>query len=103
MEAGIGWQNEHKIISDTKINETFADSHYQPLPSCAGNFYLIDLVDEIRCYNWGADSAGIDYAIIAENRQKILQKAFERFQICRRRSDMGKSSIWLGCDGGWRI
>ena len=72
---------------------SFGDSHYQPLPSCAGNFYLIDLVDEIRCYNWGADGAQIDYAIIAENRQKILQKAFERFQICRRRSDMGKSSI----------
>ena len=46
---------------------SFGDSPYQPLSSCAGNFYLIDLdelveeglltVDEIRCYNWGADSA----------------------------------------------
>ena len=36
---------------------SFGDSPYQPLSSCAGNFYLIDLVDEIRCYNWGTDSA----------------------------------------------
>ena len=82
---------------------SFGDSPYQPLSSCAGNTYLIDLdelvndglltTDEIRSFNWGIDETDIDYAILYENRIKILQKAFERFQICRRRSDMGKSSI----------
>lgn len=87
---------------------SFGDSPYQPLSSCAGNFYLIDLdelveeglltVDEIRCYNWGADSAGIDYAIIAENRQKILQKAFERFDESAQEYQefVAKNEEWLG-------
>ena len=87
---------------------SFGDSPYQPLSSCAGNFYLIDLdelveeglltVDEIRCYNWGVDGAGIDYAIIAENRQKILQKAFERFDESAQEYQefVAKNEEWLG-------
>ena len=86
---------------------SFGDSPYQPLSSCAGNFYLIDLdelveeglltVDEIRCYNWGTDGAQIDYAIIAENRQKILQKAFERFDESAQEYQeyVAKNEEWL--------
>ena len=68
---------------------SFGDSPYQPLSSCAGNTYLIDLdelvndglltTDEIRSFNWGIDETDIDYAILYENRIKILQKAFQRF------------------------
>ena len=70
---------------------SYGDSPYQPLSSCAGNTYFIDLdklvedglltTDEIRCFNWGSDDTEIDYAILFENRKKILQKAFERFDI----------------------
>lgn len=72
---------------------SFGDSPYQPLSSCAGNTYLIDLdelvndglltTDEIRSFNWGIDETDIDYAILYENRIKILQKAFQRFDIVR--------------------
>ena len=68
---------------------SFGDSPYQPLSSCAGNTYLIDLdelvndglltTDEIRSFNWGIDETDIDYAILYENRIKILQKEFQRF------------------------
>lgn len=68
---------------------SFGDSPYQALSSCAGNPYLIDLdilveegllhAEEIRCYNWGTDESEIDYAVLYENRYKVLQKAFERF------------------------
>ena len=68
---------------------SFGDSPYQPLSSCAGNTYLIDLdelvndglltTDEIRSFNWGIDETDIDYAILYENRIKIIQKAFQRF------------------------
>lgn len=61
----------------------------QELTRGAGNTYLIDLdelvndglltTDEIRSFNWGIDETDIDYAILYENRIKILQKAFQRF------------------------
>lgn len=67
----------------------FGDSPFQPMSSCAGNEYFIDLeilvdeglltTEEIRCFNWGSDSSAIDYSIIFENRHKILQKAYDRF------------------------
>ena len=56
---------------------------------CAGNIYFIDLdklvdeglleKEEILGYNWGTDESEIDYAALHQNRCKILQKAFERF------------------------
>ena len=56
---------------------------------CAGNIYFIDLDkladegllerEEILGYNWGTDQSEIDYAALHQNRYKILQKAFERF------------------------
>ncbi|MDY5884575.1 MAG: 4-alpha-glucanotransferase [Roseburia sp.] len=68
---------------------SFGDSPYQSLSAFAGNPYLIDLDDlateglltktEIRSYNWGTDEADIDYATIYENRFKVLQIAYERF------------------------
>lgn len=67
----------------------FGDSPYQPLSSCAGNPYWIDLdelideglltIEEVRCYSWGEKNSEIDYATLFENRYKILRKAFERF------------------------
>ena len=68
---------------------SFGDSPYQALSAFAGNPYLIDLdflvrdglleTDEIKCFNWGTDESEIDYAVIFENRYKVLKKAYERF------------------------
>lgn len=68
---------------------SFGDSPYQAMSAFAGNPYLIDLdrlveeqlltEEEIRCYNWGANEASVDYAVMFENRPRILKKAFERF------------------------
>lgn len=69
---------------------SFGDSPYQAISAFAGNQYLIDLellvekgllkTEEIRCYNWGTDDNEIDYAMIFENRYKVLRIAFERFE-----------------------
>lgn len=87
---------------------SYGDSPYQPLSSCAGNIYFIDLdklvadgllsTDEIRCFNWGSDDTEIDYAVLFTNRKKILQKAFERFDInAQEFCDFKKeNSSWLG-------
>lgn len=68
---------------------SFGDSPYQAMSAFAGNPYLIDLDElvgegllnpaEIRSLNWGSDESGIDYAILFENRYKILRQAYERF------------------------
>lgn len=68
---------------------SFGDSPYQSSSSCAGNAYLIDLdrlideglllEEEVRCFNWGSDESKIDYAVLFENRYKVLQKAYDRF------------------------
>lgn len=70
---------------------SFGDSPYQSFSAFAGNPYLIDLRDlikegllnaeEVRGYNWGSDTQDIDYAVIFESRFRVLQKAFERFDI----------------------
>ncbi|MBQ5807004.1 MAG: 4-alpha-glucanotransferase, partial [Tidjanibacter sp.] len=69
---------------------SYGDSPYQPLSSCAGNTYFIDLdklvedglltTDEIRCFNWGSDDTEIDYAILFENR-KTAPKVHHNFQF----------------------
>ena len=87
---------------------SFGDSPYQPLSSCAVNPYLIDLdelveeglltIEEIRCYNWGTEKDRIDYAVIAENRYHILQKAFDRFDKNAQEFEEFKkdNEDWLG-------
>ena len=87
---------------------SFGDSPYQALSAFAGNPYLIDLdflvrdglleTDEIKCFNWGTDESEIDYAIIFENRYKVLKKAYERFDkndqnFC---SFVQENGEWLG-------
>ena len=86
----------------------YGDSPYQPMSSCAGNIYFIDLDrlvnegllkrEEILGYNWGADESEIDYAEIYSNRCKILQKAFERFDTNAQafQEFVTKHSEWLG-------
>ena len=86
---------------------SFGDSPYQAMSAFAGNPYLIDLDElvgdglltpaEIRSFNWGSDESGIDYAILFENRYKILKQAYEQFD----RNDLAfhlfqeKQSYWL--------
>lgn len=70
---------------------SFGDSPYQSYSAFAGNPYLIDLDDlvkegllteeEIRSFCWGSDEAGIDYAMIYENRFKVLRMAYKRFDV----------------------
>lgn len=70
---------------------SYGDSPYQTISAFAGNPYLIDLDalvedglledDEIRSFSWGTDESGIDYAVIYENRFKILKIAFSRFDL----------------------
>lgn len=69
---------------------SFGDSPYQAMSVFAGNPYLIDLdnlidegllsQNEISSYKWGNDRTGIDYAVLFENRYKILRQAFGRFR-----------------------
>lgn len=68
---------------------SFGDSPYQSYSAFAGNPYLIDLdelveqgllrEEEIRSFYWGSDEADIDYAVIYENRFKVLRMAYEKF------------------------
>ncbi|SFG19156.1 4-alpha-glucanotransferase [Lachnospiraceae bacterium C7] len=70
---------------------SYGDSPYQTVSAFAGNQYLIDLEDlveeglltneEIRQYNWGRENDKVDYEAIFENRYKILQQAFQRFDV----------------------
>lgn len=68
---------------------SYGDSPYQALSAFAGNPYLVDLdflveegllsSDEIKCYNWGTNESSVDYAVLFENRYKVLKTAFYRF------------------------
>lgn len=85
----------------------FGDSPYQPSSGCAGNIYFIDLdklvdeglleKEEILGYNWGTDESEIDYAALHQNRCRILQKAFERFDTNAQdfQNFVKKQSEWL--------
>lgn len=86
---------------------SFGDSPYQSYSAFAGNPYLIDLDDlvkeglltetEIRGFHWGTDEADIDYAMIYENRFKVLRMAYEKFDITSEAfcSFTEKMSWWL--------
>ena len=68
----------------------FGDSPYQSFSSFAGNPYFIDLdilvnesllqKSEIEEYDFGDNTAKIDYEKLYTNRYPLLQKAFERFK-----------------------
>ena len=86
---------------------SFGDSPYQSFSAFAGNPYLIDLEilvkeklltkTEIDSFNWGSKDDDIDYAILFENRFKILQTAFSRFDTGLKefKDFMEKQKIWL--------
>lgn len=67
---------------------SFGDSPYQSFSAFAGNPYFIDLdilvkeglikEKEITSLNWGNDEQDIDYAVIFNNRFKVLRIAFDR-------------------------
>ncbi|MEY8266152.1 4-alpha-glucanotransferase [Lachnospiraceae bacterium 64-25] len=70
---------------------SFGDSPYQSFSAFAGNPYLIDLdilieegllkQEEVDGYNWGIRKDDIDYALIYNNRFKVLKSAFDRFDV----------------------
>lgn len=70
---------------------SFGDSPYQSFSAFAGNPYLIDLdlliregllkQEEVNGYNWGNKRDDVDYALIYENRFKVLGSAFNRFDV----------------------
>ena len=67
---------------------SYGDSPYQSFSTFAGNPYFIDLDEltadglltkkEIEACDWGDDPRHVDYALIYQNRFKILAKAKER-------------------------
>lgn len=70
---------------------SFGDSPYQSFSAFAGNPYLIDLQTlikeklitkvEVESYKWGNKEDDIDYAILFENRFKVLRAACDRFDF----------------------
>lgn len=80
---------------------SFGDSPYQSFSAFAGNPYLIDMnllvkegllsMSEVQSFNWGEDEKHVDYATLFENRFKVLQMAFDRF-------DTGKESFQTFCE-----
>ena len=71
---------------------TVGDSPFQSISLFAGNPYYIDLEalirdglllrEEVNSYSWGTNDESIDYSVLYQNRYKVLQTAFERFD-CR--------------------
>lgn len=67
---------------------SFGDSPYQSFSAFAGNPYFIDLdtlieeglllKDEVTCERWGDDPEDVDYAILFQNRFRVLKKAYKR-------------------------
>ena len=63
------------------------DSPYSSFSTFAGNPYLIDLellIEDglltkkyVESFDWGDDPAHVDYVVMKENRETVLQKAFE--------------------------
>lgn len=81
----------------------YGDSPYQSCSAYAGNHYLIDLSDligqgllteeEVDTVNWCSRENRVDYGILYQNRLRILEKAYSRFEkqeeldeFCRRHS-----------------
>ncbi len=70
---------------------SYGDSPYQSFSAFAGNPYLIDLdllieegllsKEEVDSYSWGEREDDIDYALLYENRFRVLESAFKRFDI----------------------
>ena len=69
---------------------SYGDSPYQSFSSHAGNPYFIDfdilhkkgLLDkkDYSQIEWGSDKNRVDYALLYDNRFKVLKKAFEHFK-----------------------
>lgn len=87
---------------------SFGNSPYQSYSAFAGNPYLIDLDDlvkegllteeEIQSFHWGTDEADVDYAMIYENRFKVLRIAYEKFDVSSEAflAFVDAKSEWLG-------
>lgn len=68
----------------------FGDSPYQSFSTFAGNPYFIDLdglvaeglllSSELEAVNWGTDPEKVDYGVLYQEREKVLKKAFQRFE-----------------------
>ncbi len=68
----------------------YGDSPYQSCSAFAGNPYFIDLEtlaknkllkkSEYENLDWGKDPARVDYALLYENRCKVLRTAYSRFK-----------------------
>ena len=74
------------------LNPTsYGDSPYQALSSFAGNHYMIDLEilikeklltkEEVEKEPWGNDPTHVDFGNMFIVRNKVLRKAFERFDL----------------------
>lgn len=87
---------------------SFGDSPYQSFSAFAGNPYLIDLdlligegllkQEEVDGCNWGLKKDDVDYALIYENRFKVLKMAFDRFDTTEEpfKAFCKENEEWLG-------
>ena len=87
--------------------KSYGNSPYQSLSAFAGNPYLIDLdvlvrqglltEEQIRSFHWGEHETNIDYAILYQNRHKILRMAFEQFDTGKQdyREFVEDSADWI--------
>ncbi len=100
-KAGQSWW---QILPLNPTN--YGDSPYQSFCSYAGNPYFIDpdlLIeegllseDEFAGFDFGDDSACVDYGKLYQNRIKMLKIAFERFSVTEEYLTFcSKNSFWL--------
>lgn len=88
---------------------SYGDSPYQSFSAFAGNTYFIDLdrlmeeglleVSDIEGIDFGQNPEDVDYSLIFQSRQAILQKAVDRYQSRQDKSDfehfVAENNFWL--------
>ena len=89
----------------------YGNSPYQPFSAFAGNPYFISpevLIkdslltwDECNAPNFGNDETKVDYGAIYENRDDLLEKAYERFS--KEGKEQAEYKAFLKRDTGLRI
>lgn len=84
----------------------YGDSPYQSFSTFAGNPYFVDpellkeegllTEEEIQSFEWGDDPEHVDYALLYQNRSRLLEMAFRRFKPDAGYADfLENEKLWL--------